>query len=544
MAVLRKIWPWLCAALSGALLTLSFPPLDLGGLAFIALIPLLAAVWLSRARKRAWLYQLGLGYFSGLVFFTTNFWWLGELANLYDSFFLKSLPFLISLYLALYPALWTCLAGWLARDHFVRQDPDSAPVRLLSSMRNLALALILAAAWTGLEWVRGWLFTGFSWNMLGVALHKEISLIQIADITGIGGISFLLIACNVTGLLTILRLKAEIGRIRIRPHFDFSLTALLVAASFAYGIRAIMTPEKSTQVSLNVATLQPNIPQLAKMDMAQAGAIFQHLSELNQQAAASDPGIQLMLWPEATIPGGMYGDVEIVKFVKEEAARGNFALLLGTDDTGPDGVAHNSAALISGEGKVQMYHKIHLVPFGEFLPFRSILDGPFGSLVPGDFHSGDKPGIFTLDQPPLLLAPLVCFEDTDGELTRVPVLNGAQLLVNITNDGWFGKSCEPNQHLNNAIFRSIETRRPMVRSTNTGLTASIDTFGRASIWKPAHIATFVNRTISVPYDPPITFYTRHGELFSKVCTATTIALITLIAISRRRRTTAESETRV
>lgn len=536
MGVLRKIWPWLCAALSGALLTFSFPPLDLGGLAFIALIPLLSAVWLSPTPKRPWLFHLSLGYCTGIVFFTTNFWWLGELANLYDSLFLKALPLLISLYLALYPALWAGLAGWLARNHFIRKGTETAPPRLLSSSRNLALAFILAAAWTGLEWIRGWLFTGFSWNMLGVALHKEITLIQIADITGIGGISFVLIACNITGLLTVLRLKAEVGRVRIRPHFDFTLTVLLVTLSFAYGIRIMMKPDKSTQVSLNVGVIQPNIPQLAKMDMAQAGRIFDQLSILNEQAAASDPGIQLMLWPEATIPGGMYGDVEIEQFVRNEAARGNFALLLGTDDTGPDGLAHNSAAMISGtESKVQMYHKMHLVPFGEFLPFRSILNGPFGNLVPGDFSPGKGPGIFTLDQPPLLLAPLVCFEDTDGELTRIPVRDGAQILVNITNDGWFGKSCEPYQHLANSIFRCIETRRPMVRGTNTGVTASIDIFGRPSEWLKPHVAGFASRTISVPYSPPVTFYTKHGELFSKLCTALTIGFTAVIFFLRRKR---------
>jgi apolipoprotein N-acyltransferase len=532
-------WPWLAAVLSGMLLVFSFPPADVGGLAFVALVPLLMAVWIPQGGKRRGLAHFGLGYVTGFVFFSTTFRWFSELAPLFHSPALNGLPLLFAAYLALFPAMWAWLAGWIAGTQFRPLPPPDplAPFErplLLQSSRNLCIAIFCAAAWVALEWTRGWLLSGFGWNKLGVALHTDLPLIQIAEFTGVGGVSFLLVMCNAILLITVLRVRAEIGRIRLRPHFDFAITGVLVVLAFGYGTRVLIRAQQSPAetVALSVATVQPNISQQDKFDVARWQEIFERMQSLSDLAALTAP--DLLLWPEASVPGGMLGDADTLAFMRERAALVP-AMIVGTDDMnrGAVGEDHNSAAFIQrGEKKPQFYDKRQLVPFGEYLPFRPLLGGMFGDLVPGDFKSGKSPGVFSLAKPALKLAPLICFEDTRGDITREQVRIGAHLLVNLTNDGWFGHTAELDQHMNDAVFRSIENRRPMVRCTNNGITASVDSFGRVDRWLEPFTEHFAKREMQIPLSPPLTFYTRHGELFSVACAAM-VALLVLAAALRR-----------
>ena len=230
------LWPWACAALSGFLLALCFPGWDQGWLVWIALTPLIAAVWLSPApsrSRRPWLRHALLGYVAGLVFFPITFYWLGSpLAALFKNPWLICLPPLLATYMALYFAFWAWFIGLLPRG-------DTA---FLSSGRNLLIAFVAASAWVAQEWTRGWLLGGFGWNGLGVALHQNLALIQIADLTGLPGLSFVVSFVNVIALITVRRFIAEIGRIRLRPHWDFSVTMASVVAAFAYGVHALWHP--------------------------------------------------------------------------------------------------------------------------------------------------------------------------------------------------------------------------------------------------------------------------------------------------------------
>ena len=536
-----RLWPWAAAVASGALLSLSFPPADVGGLAFVALIPLLLAVWKGRGGKGSARFRFALGYVTGFVFFATTFFWLSELAPLYDSKVLLGLPFLLALYLALFPAVWAWFAGWIAGSHFWPVPPPDplAPFErpaLLLSARNLRIAALISAAWVGLEWVRGWLISGFGWNALGVALHNDLPLIQIAEFTGVGGLSFMLVMCNAIGLITVLRIRAEIGRIRLRPHFDFGITVALVVIVFSYGVRVLMREHGAAKegVVLRVAVVQPNIPQTWKMNVNRSEEIFGRMQSLTELAILTKP--DLLLWPEAAVPGGMLGDADTETFVREMASAVP-AMILGTDDLnrGAPGDDHNSAALVlAGSKEPQFYDKRHLVPFGEYLPLRPLLGWLLKDLVPGDFKPGREPGIFSLVHPALKLAPLVCFEDTLGELAREPVKLGAQVFVNVTNDGWFGHSSEPEQHFANSIFRAIENRRPLLRCTNTGISASVDSFGRVDRWglKPFEDGEAPGE-INVPSQMAATFYTRHGDIFSVVCAALAFGAI-LVRLARRK----------
>jgi apolipoprotein N-acyltransferase len=566
---LRKLWPWLAAIASGLLYAACFAPFDQSWLCWIALTPLLAAVWFGRSTSVAaddvrgpatssrattsWRRNLLLGYIAGLVFFTTTFYWLGSLGELFDNVFLRGLPLLLSIYLALHFAFWTWFAG------FVR------PKTFASSARNLICAALIAAAWVTHEWVRGWLFGGFGWNGLGIALHDKWPLIQIAEFTGVSGISFLIAFANVIALTTPLRLFHEARNHRMRPHWDINLTVLAIVALFVFGWRA--TQHAPPAKSMRVAAVQPGVAQQDRFRPESAPYIYSHLAELASLAFQSKPP-DLMVWPESAVPGDWL-DKGVQQFVNETAAPYQSDLLFGVDDVDQEH-AYNAAVFISAQDRqARVYHKIHLVPFGEYVPLRHsfpLFAAIAGRWVPGDFNAGEEYSVFRLTNG-RSVAPLICFEDTIGDLTRQFVARGADLLVNVTNDGWFLHSAGSQQHLANAIFRCVETRRPMVRAANTGVTCFVNEFGRVTqtlrddtgntftegiLTGNVDVREDRQRSRREPSDVDgqtrersrpgtganqLTFYTRHGELFAQVCSAITFIVTALITFIPRRQAT-------
>ena len=226
-------------------------------------------------------------------------------------------------------------------------------------------------------------------------------------------------------------------------------------------------------------------------------------------------------------------NTESSDFVTRFSASSKTDLLLGTLDM-EDGHDYNAALLLSGATQqMQIYRKVHLVPFGEYIPLRHsfpLFAAVAGKWVPGDFDPGRDYTVFRLTNSDVRVAPLICFEDTIGDLVRQFVLRGAGLLVDVTNDAWFLRSAGSRQHLANAIFRCVETRRPMVRAANTGVTCFVNELGRVTqLLQDETGSTFTEGVltgeIKVPTGGELTFYTRHGELFAKLC-----AWITLVAI--------------
>lgn len=249
------------------------------------------------------------------------------------------------------------------------------------------------------------------------------------------------------------------------------------------------------------------------------------------------------------MPAPMIADEQTYRFVMDFSATARADLLLGSD-VFDKGQAFNAAILVPAHAdELQVYRKIHLVPFGEYVPLRHsfpLFGAIAGRWVPGDFGRGQEYSRFVLTTAPVRIAPLICFEDTIGELTRRFVLpndsqRGADLLVNITNDGWFLHSAGSHQHLANAVFRCVETRRPMVRAANTGVTCFINEFGRVTdMLKDERGSTFTEGAlygvINVPLNGDLTFYVRHGELFSKICAGVTVlTLLALFTATLRRR---------
>ena len=502
----RALWPWGAAALSGLLLALCFPPFNQGWLCWIALTPLLTALWFSNEPgRRPWLKMAALGYVAGIVFFTVTFKWLSSLATLFGSRWLVLIPFLLALYLGFYLAFWGWFCGVFVRDR-----------EFLRSRGNLLTAALCAAAWVGPEWVRGWLFGGFGWNGLGVALHDNLALIQIADLTGVWGLSFIVAFTNVIAAITVRRVSGEIGRVRLRPHYDFSLAMALVVVVFSYGVRVLM--QKQTGNPLRIAVVQANIPQDAKFSGESAKQIVETYTRLTELALKLEP--QLLIWPESAVAGGIFSNKETFDFVNGFSAKSGANLLVGSDDF-DEKDTYNAAVLLPGNGgEPQIYHKIHLVPFGEYLPLRRtcpLFVWVAGQLVPEDFTAGTEYKVLETQNPSMNIAPLICFEDTLGDLTRRFVLNGAQALVNITNDGWFQQTEGADQHLANAVLRTVETRRPLIRAANTGITCVIDRCGRITQTAPKFAASMLAGSIKIEDNPVMTFYVKYGDLLAIAC---------------------------
>lgn len=525
---MTRLWPWLCALLAGALMAFGYAPFNQSGLIWIALTPLVTALWFGRRwEKREWLRTLLLGYVSGLTFFYLSLFWVTEV-TVAGWAALPTVP-------AAYFAIWSLLLGTVLRPI----ESVDGRTSWLSSGRNLRLAALAAAAWVATEWLRGTLFTGFGWNSLGVALHANSALIQITEFTGVGGLSFLITMVNVILVLTVRRLLAEIGHGRmLRPHYDFAITIALVVLAFSFGVGKLMkTPPP--EFPIQVAAVQANIPQDQKWDDAFADFILTTYDEQSQIAIASQP--DLLIWPEAATPYPLFLHQTVQEHVMKLAAEFDGDFLLGTtnyDNTGD----YNSAVLLTRHGeRSQIYNKMHLVPFGEYIPLRKsfpIFAWLVGDLVAADFDAGQQMVPLDLEKRPVRLGPLICFEDTLGPISRLAALDGAQLFVTITNDGWFKESAGSAQHAAHAVFRCAEAKLPMVRAANTGVTCFIDRFGRVSNQLATETGnTFIQGVlmgqVQVPFDPEPTFYTRFGEVFSIACLLLTAGLSVTFFVRRR-----------
>lgn len=553
-----RLWPWLAAISSGFIYAACFPPFDQGWLCWIALTPLLAAIWFSNPTgSRCWLRDLALGYVAGLAFFWTVFLWLRTV----------TIPgmILVGTYMAIYFALWSWICGLLRpslrppkpTNRWARRTPGPATVLLsqsqssswetetpsdsilsrspwLRSTNNLRLAFLLAVVWVAQEWLRSVVFSGWGWNTLGTALHSYVAIIQIAELTGVAGLSFLVVFTNVILLATVRRFILEAQVRPMRPHYDLTLTMAAIVGVLGFGIHALQLHRPSS--TLRVTLVQPNIPREQKFNLEFAQSTFDLFTRLSARGLDSDSPADLIVWPESSMPGPVLQDELSHQFVVAFSTSTKTDLLLGTldfDETGD----YNAAMLVSEGGqRIQTYRKLHLVPFGEYIPGRHtlpLLARIVGDQVPSDFSFGKEHTVFNLTNDKARVAPLICFEDTIGDLTRRFVLAGANLLANVTNDGWFLRSAGSRQHLANAVFRCVETRLPMVRAANTGITCIISEFGTISpnrIVAPFTENVLIGEVrVPIGYEP--TFYVRHGDLVAYACTG--FALLLLFALGAR-----------
>jgi apolipoprotein N-acyltransferase len=556
------------AIISGASLHFAFPGWNYEVLVWVWLLPLLSVLWPVRHTAPPVRRPFLLGWLAGLAFFLPNTAWLRHSARVthgaldhswigWGGELLGAAAVLgLSGFLALYFGLWSWFAARVAAPRPAKISHGTATE---STVESLRCALLCAAAWCATEWLRGWVLTGFGWNGLGVALHKNWSLIQIADTVGVSGLAFLPVFIACVGWVNVQRLVRHwAGMSTVRARLDFTLALVLLLACALHGTWQLRKPSHPNDIPVRALLVQPNIAQVTRWtaDSPALLEMYRQLDERTRLYAEERDGqaaIDLVAWPESAVPVPLdYNpdDLEFHRsFFDSVLGSGPFALITGADTMGENGGSHNSAILFQGGfDHHQRYHKTHLVPFGEYLPFReeiAFMETLFGDILPGDFRPGKvtEPLTFrTASEPPaeVQVIPLICFEDTVGRVARKFIRPAPQILANITNDGWFLQSDETEIHLANSIFRCIELRRPMLRAANTGVSAFIDDRGRvvSRLDDPVTGSSFIEGCLPgvmhAPVDAPITFYARYGDVFSLSCLAL-VSMLGAIHLARSRR---------
>ena len=500
---MRRIPASVALLLSGALTALSFPVTALWPLILVGLVPLLLALRKETPTVPALAGLLwGLGFFGCLLSWLYRFF--RHYGELNPALSLTLLAMLVA-YLALYPALFAILAA-----RWQRRYPAGRLV-------------LLPCLWVALEWIRGHFLTGFPWGASGYALTAFLPGIQIASITGIYGVSFLVILSNVL----VAGWASRLARAEKHFHPGDAVAVVLLGAVVGWGwwhLRSVDEGEASTRV----AVVQANVPQDQKWNAAQFRSIVERHERLTEQAAAG--GATLVVWPESSFPfsiaipvsaagGEIRSNAEARERLEFLAQRLGISLLFGVVDYRKV-KGHirpvNAAALIHSDGSWgETYAKIHLVPFGEYVPLSGIL-GFVNRMVHGaigEFAPGKKPVVVSMGS--LRVGTAICYEMIFPELVRRFTESGASLLVNLTNDAWFGTSAGPYQHFEMVRVRAVENRRYVLRAANTGISAIVDPEGRVV----ARTRLMEEQILQGSIAPrrAKTFYVRHGDVFAILC---------------------------
>jgi apolipoprotein N-acyltransferase len=500
------------AALSGLLWTGSFPKIGLDWLAWFALVPLLLAIANLSVKE-----SFRVGFIAGLIHYLTLLYWVVPVMRIYGYLPLYLsivILFLFASVLALFPAVFCTALTAIG----------STPLRCL-----VAIPLL----WVSLEYIRTYVFTGFPWELLGYSQYLRLHLIQIADLFGVYGVSFLIALSNTAIFFIWMFITRNTWRDR-RISKPVLICAIMVLSAgllltLIYGSRRIKATDRLAAASpkTRIAVIQPNIEQAVKWDPAFQAATLNTNIRLSLSAKPQNP--DLIVWPESATPFYLFYDKEPTQEVLEAIRQCDTDFLIGSPsfDRSKAGniVYYNSAYLICPKlKKISKYDKTHLVPYGEYVPFKKWF--PFlGKVVAqvGDFQRG-KPGK-TMPWEKGAIGVQICYEIIFPALSRAMVRNNAVLLINITNDAWFGTTGGPYQHFSMTVFRAVENRRVLARAANTGISGFIDPAGRILISTPLLEESVVSRT--VPLIGEKTFYTRFGDIFALACLAGSLFVIIL-----------------
>jgi apolipoprotein N-acyltransferase len=523
---------YLAAAWAGLVLAAAFPKPGVAGLAWVA-----PALMLLAARNRQGADAWRVGYVAGLFFALGSFSWLLLIP-------VTGFPILgwlaLSAYLALYPALWVWLVSY-------RESGPATDTWL----RRTIWALTGAAVWVALEMLRARLFGGLPWNLLGISQYTMTPLVQFASVTGVYGVSFLIVWASLS-LYSAVRLVISRPTTRFSWQVEIILPMLALAILFSMGLanlRPVVTTTKTSIIStklpyLRVTMVQPSIPQTLLWDSVDDTALLDKILNLSKQGLANET--DLLIWPEAALTEPLRYSQATALAVTDFARTNHVWIIAGSDDyeLTPEATnAFNSSFLVSPSGQlVNVYHKRKLVAFGEFIPLVRWL--PFikwFTPITGGYATGEHAVPFYLNDLHVKTATLICFEDIFPDFVREYVEDDTDFLVNITNDGWFGEGSAQWQQAAAATFRAVENGLPLLRCANNGLTCWIDAHGHIQeIFKDARGTVYGPGTLTV--DIPLlaagekrmpTFYNRHGDVFGWICVIVTWPLI--LGRLRRRR---------
>ena len=541
---------WLAAVLSGILQVLPFPiagpvPLWRTALCWIALVPLLWAL-LGNNRSGSpltWRQGAILGYFCGFIWYFGNCYWIYQTMYLYGGLskpISAGILILFCFYLGLYHALFATLIT-LFRSRFGRQ---------------FAL-LLIPFTWVAVELARARV-TGFPWDQLGIAQVDNSLLTRIAPIAGVYGISFVVAAVNALWLLRIHVRDRRFTRLALTAAGVTIVVIYVVAIYFTHPPGSLKTSARATLLQENLKVgaerqgPQPSIEQLldsfSRLSLHPPRSYCNGIPELSsttcfvfarppqsREDASPPTPSALIVWPEAPAPFAE-ADPQFRSGMSAVARDAHAPVIVEDLGTTPNSAAptgydrFNSASFITPDGVfAARYDKMHLVPFGEYVPFKRLLFFAGDLLAEaGDLSKGSHRTVFHYNGH--TYGTFICYESVFADEVRLFVLNGADVLVNVSDDGWYGDTSAPWQHLNMVRMRAIENHRWVLRATNSGVTAAIDPYGRVTASVPRHIRTALRAGFN--YESTITFYTAHGDLFAYLCSVITAIVL---AFSLRRK---------
>ncbi|OGK88543.1 MAG: apolipoprotein N-acyltransferase [Candidatus Rokubacteria bacterium GWC2_70_16] len=488
----------LTAGVAGAL---AFPAADWWLFGWVWVAPALACALVRPPRA-----ALGDGWLQGTVFFVVLLRWLDHTFRHYSA-----IP---------WPLTWLPILALAAYCGLYAGLVCAAVARLRARVGAGWAAAMAPALWVGGEWIRGRLMDGFPWGLAGYSQHAVLPVIQIAELTGVYGVSFLLLAVNAA-------LAAAVGLGWRRALPGALVTLALVGGALGFGwsaLRADGPGATRAGPSVRVGLIQPSIEQTMKWDPVRHAEIMSVYERLTREAArpeaaggASAPPA-IVLWPETAATIFLRGDPALLGRLAALSAELGSALLVGSIDRldGPRGKLLNSAFFLDGRGIGAKYDKIHLVPFGEYVPLSGLIGfvRSWAEFI-SDFGAGQERTLFPLPGAPF--GVVICYEVIFPELFRGFVAEGATFMVNITNDAWFGETSGPWQHLGMLPLRAVENRVAIARAANTGVSAFVAPSGRVTRRLPLlERGVLADR---VPLRQTATVYTRFGDWFALACLA-------------------------
>ncbi|OGP86890.1 MAG: apolipoprotein N-acyltransferase [Deltaproteobacteria bacterium RBG_19FT_COMBO_43_11] len=481
----------LLAVISGLFLFLSFPKYGFGFMAWVALIPLFFALRNVDSIKRALL----LGFITGVAGYAGIIYWITYVVVNYGYLPLY-LGFVIMLLLTCYLSIYIAL--FAAGIRFFRQ--------------KMILCLLAPSLWICLEYCKSTFLTGFPWENLGYSQYNNFYLIQCADVFGVFGLSFLIIMVN-AAIFEVIVNKSKKTFITVAAAF------LVLASVFIYGIIRVNQIDKEINKAqgMEVTLIQGNIDQSVKWNEKFQRKTLDTYERLSLQNVPASGG--LLIWPETALPFNFDEESDFQVKVKNLPIRTKTWFVFGAVSYWPQRGGYtdffNSAYLLSPDGEVQgKYDKVHLVPYGEYVPLRNFF--PFIKKLTagiGDFTAGE--GFYPLLMKDKKIGILICYEGILPEAARMYKNQSARLLVNITNDAWFGVTSAPFQHFTMALFRAVETRLYLVRAANTGISGIIDPCGE--IVAQTNIFEAQALKGNIKYLNIYSFYAKNGDILVVIC---------------------------
>ncbi len=489
------------AAVTGVLVCFSFPTVffgwrapELGIIGWVALVPLFLAIREAGARR-----AFALTFLSAIIWYGGSLYWVFRAMHTYGK--LPAITSgLVNVLLVVFVAAYIAVAPMLSR--FIVKNFKGEQIILLPVM------------WVALEFARNYIpCNGFPWSNVAMSQYKILPAIQIVDIVGVYGLIFAMVFVNQYFAELILKLRKE----EITNFWAKTVvTTLLAALILGYGIYRLYTIPKSfpSAPTVKIGMIQGNIEQEEKWDKTKARKNL----DVHREAAAKlrDVPVDLIVWPEASYPNTLSTQMasippQILGLTEMEMTRQPYTLM-GAVSEEPSGNFHNSAFLFDAHGRIEgQYHKAHLVPFGEYVPYKKLLffakklTSPIGNFIEGTSYD---PLVFDDHR----VGILICYEDVFPEISRKTTLAGAEFLANITNDAWYGVSSAPYQHLALSVFRAVENRRFLIRATNSGVSAVVDPWGRIQMESQIFERSMMVASIAMLH--LISPYTRLGNWFA------------------------------